>query len=237
VIRERARAYLELCRVSNLPTVWTNVLAGTLLAAGSWCGLCFFGVAIAASCFYAAGMCLNDLCDHEIDRTRKPLRPIPSGRVPLSGARAATVALFSIALLSIFSLVRSEARLPGLLLFGAIVLYDFVHREQPWSVYVMAACRFLLFPLAALGVRGELGFPVLLGGVLQFGYVLVLSAVARQENVRGVPYAVPLVPWMLAGIALLDGLMLALLVAPAWFAAGVAGAGMTLAGQRWIRGD
>ncbi len=83
--QRRARAFslatlLKLGRVSNLPTVWTNVLAGTVLAAGtvqSWrTGL----VLLAMSLFYVGGMYLNDYFDRAIDARERPQRPIPARR-------------------------------------------------------------------------------------------------------------------------------------------------------------
>ncbi len=53
--------YLTLCRVSNLPTVWTNVLAAGLLAGGPFMPAPFFMLALALSCFYLAGMSLNEV--------------------------------------------------------------------------------------------------------------------------------------------------------------------------------
>ena len=46
------KAYLALCRVSNLPTVWTNVLAACLLAGGGCEAASFMLLALALSCFY-----------------------------------------------------------------------------------------------------------------------------------------------------------------------------------------
>jgi len=42
---------------------------------------------------------------------------------------------------------------------------------------------------------------------------------------------------LLAAISLVDGLVIALLVSPVWLWAGVAGAAMTLLGQKLARGD
>lgn len=39
------------------------------------------GLAAASSCFYLAGMALNDYADREVDARERPNRPIPSGRV------------------------------------------------------------------------------------------------------------------------------------------------------------
>ena len=71
---------LRLGRVSNLPTVWTNTLAGIVLAGGRIercphrCPLL-----VALSLFYIAGMYLNDAFDAGIDARERPERPIPVG--------------------------------------------------------------------------------------------------------------------------------------------------------------
>src|SRR5262245_13283313 len=70
--------YLRLGRVSNLPTVWTNVLAGVVLAGGRpqprlltlWTAL---------SCFYVGGMFLNDAFDRQVDARERAEGPITSG--------------------------------------------------------------------------------------------------------------------------------------------------------------
>ena len=76
-------AYLRLGRVSNLPTVWTNVLAGAVLAGRATVGPGRAGrsLALALSLFYVGGMYLNDAFDREIDARERPERPIPSGRI------------------------------------------------------------------------------------------------------------------------------------------------------------
>src|SRR6185295_15322053 len=79
--RPRWHSYLLLARVSNLPTVWTNVLAGMVTrdAPPDW--PTFAQIAVAASLFYSGGMFLNDACDAEYDARSRPERPIPSGDV------------------------------------------------------------------------------------------------------------------------------------------------------------
>ena len=89
---------LKLGRVSNLPTVWTNVLAGTVLAAGAVQGWRTGLVMLAMSLFYIGGMYLNDYFDRAIDATERPQRPIPAGdisaaTVPCSGSGCLASAL------------------------------------------------------------------------------------------------------------------------------------------------
>src|ERR1041385_2213876 len=74
------RTLLILGRASNLPTVWSNCLAGWWLAGGgeTWrlVLLCFV-----ATVLYTGGMYLNDAFDAQFDLQHRPERPIPSGAV------------------------------------------------------------------------------------------------------------------------------------------------------------
>src|SRR5262249_61685549 len=99
-------ALLTLGRVSNLPTVWTNVLTGAVLAGGAWHDGRTGIVLVAMSLFYVGGMYLNDYFDRGIDARERPGRPIPAGDVAADlvaivglgllaagGARRATIGL------------------------------------------------------------------------------------------------------------------------------------------------
>ena len=70
---------LRLGRVSNLPTVWTNALAGTALAGGEIWTRPTLLVAVGLSLLYVSGMYLNDAFDRDIDALERPDRPIPAG--------------------------------------------------------------------------------------------------------------------------------------------------------------
>ena len=72
---------LRLGRVSNLPTVWTNVLTGTVLAGSTPTPFALGLLFLAISLFYVAGMYLNDAFDRHFDTAAYPQRPIPSGAV------------------------------------------------------------------------------------------------------------------------------------------------------------
>ena len=81
------RALLVLSRVSHLPTVWSNCLAGWWLGGGgnfAKLPLLFLGV----SALYTGGMFLNDAFDADFDRQRRnnvQYRPVRF-RCPRSGA-------------------------------------------------------------------------------------------------------------------------------------------------------
>src|SRR5438552_1050327 len=71
------RTYLELCRASNLPTVWTNVLAAVVLSGAAVLSVPALLAMVSLSLMYVGGMTLNDVLDVDEDRARKPSRPIP----------------------------------------------------------------------------------------------------------------------------------------------------------------
>ena len=93
------RTWAELTRISNAPTVLTNVLVGVSVVSywrtdlPQWGGdgvLCDLTghqwiitalLVLSLLLIYSAGMVLNDWADREYDRSHARRRPIPSGRV------------------------------------------------------------------------------------------------------------------------------------------------------------
>jgi 4-hydroxybenzoate polyprenyltransferase len=177
---EKLRAWLVLARASNLPTVWSNCIAGCWL--GGWApSTTVLLLCVAASLLYVAGMFLNDVCDVDFDRQYKPERPIIAGQVTRRQAGFAAVVLL------LAGLLLTLAIKPKVLLFGAILAivittYDLVHKRISWAPVLMATCRFLLYLTAA--AAGSLGLtPRALGFAIALGlYVVGLSYLARGES-------------------------------------------------------
>lgn len=229
-------SYLELCRASNLPTVWTNVLAAVVLS-GTWPLLPTAAAALSVTLTYLGGMALNDILDLDEDREKKPSRPLPSGRVSLAGAWIFAGSLFAAGLLLLLLFCPWQASMAGLALIATVHLYDRLHRLSPATVLLMAACRVLVFVIVALAVSGAVSRWVAVAAAAQFVYIVALTAVARWEKAAPRSFRIPPIPWMLAAISLVDGALLAILVDPAWLLAGVAGAAATRLGQTHVRGD
>jgi len=76
--------YLRLGRVSNLPTVWTNVAAGAVLSGMPLYPGTMAAMLLAMSLFYVGGMYLNDAFDRDV-----PFRPASSVRARSSPSASA----------------------------------------------------------------------------------------------------------------------------------------------------
>jgi hypothetical protein len=177
------RSLLVLGRVSNLPTVWSNCLAGWLLAGGGT--VTRFGLlCLGASFLYVAGMFLNDAFDAEFDRQHRKERPIPSGAITVGKVWGWGFGWLFAGLL-LLSLLGNGVLAISLLLCASILAYDAIHKAITLSPVLMALCRFLLYLLAAAATaRGVTGLSVWTGLTLAI-YVLGLTYIARRESARG----------------------------------------------------
>lgn len=229
----RARLYLRLGRVSNLPTVWTNTLAGVVLAGGARDAATLGRLAFALSLFYVGGMFLNDAFDRDIDARERPERPIPSGQITAGVVFGIGFCLLGtgLGLLVWNAVLRSEslenALISGVTLGAFIVLYDAWHKKNPFSPVVMGLCRAALYVAAGLGAGGVLSRTLLVGAAVLGAYVVGLTFVARQENRKsfraGATLTLLLSPALLAlfgTLGVVAWVLLALLVG--WAATAVA---------------
>lgn len=224
---------LRLGRVSNLPTVWSNVLAALVLAGAKLEPALLAPLLVALSLFYTAGMFLNDFFDREIDARDRPERPIPSGRAgarAVLGAGAVQLGL-GIGLLAAASWRKDLAQTlaAGFALALAIVVYDRWHKQNPAAPYLMGLCRALVYVVAALAATSALPGAVLAGAAVLFVYVVGLTLAARFR-LRGIGL-------LIAGISLLDASLIAVhapALLPIFLAIGCFG--LTRVLQRFISG-
>jgi 4-hydroxybenzoate polyprenyltransferase len=286
------RDALVLGRVSNLPTVWTNVLTGLVLARAPFGGELLALLLASLSLLYVGGMYLNDAFDRHWDARHRPERPIPSGRV---GARSVFAAGFGMLAMGV-GLVAAAACWPGLqvgwppvtaalALALAITAYDAYHKQNPASPLLMGLCRVLVYVTAHLALVGELSLPLLRGCLVLLAYLIGLTYAAKQETLArpaswwplillaapgihgafsvasGWPSAVALAGWLswtvyglwfllrggrrgvpdavvrlIAGISLVDALLIAGEGQTALAFAAVAGFGLTRGLQRYVPG-
>ncbi len=206
---------LTLARVPNIPTVWTNVLTGWILAGGQagWgLGLSLLG----GTLLYAGGCTLNDAFDARWDRAHKPDRLIPS--LALTVRQVAVLGAVEMGLGVVFFIAAGPGTLIlPLALAGCILAYDFRHKENPQSVLVMGACRALLIFSAAGAAGDAVRWPVLAAATVMWLYIVGLSLLARRESqpgggmLRSLRPEWPVGRWvgeLLAAIALVDAAVL-----------------------------
>ncbi len=193
------RTLLVLGRVSNLPTVWSNCLAGWLLGGAGHFGH-LAALVLAASALYIGGMYLNDACDAPFDRQHRRERPIPSGAIPISLVWRIGGLLVASGWMLLCFLGWSTGWW-GTFLAMAILVYDFVHKAVSFSPVLMAFCRLFLFLAAAsTGDAGVTGLSVW-SAIALWGWIVGLSYIARRESTTH-----PLRYWPLAPLALPLGL-------------------------------
>jgi hypothetical protein len=184
------RTMLLLGRVSNLPTVWSNCLAGWILAGTGAVGRLAW-VCAGATFLYVGGMYLNDAFDATFDRQHRPERPIPSGAISAAAVWQWSVFWLCAGLACVWHLGPTPAIL-ALLLSATIFVYDAVHKIFAVSPVLMAACRFLLVLLAAsVGSNGISGLAIWSALVLA-AYVIGLSFIAQRESTHMALRAWPL---------------------------------------------
>lgn len=211
---------IRLGRLSNLPTVWTNALAGVVLAGGGLADAPFATLIAALSLAYVGGMYLNDAFDADIDRRERPQRPIPSGRVGRQTVLALGFAMLAASLLLLTWMCIATPNtgpspaVAGLGLAAAIVVYDWHHKGNPLSPVLMGLCRALVYLVAGLAAAAAtLPYPVAVGAGLLWSYVIGLTYLAKQETLGRIANL-----WPLAFLAapLLYGISLAVAEPLAW---------------------
>ncbi len=182
-VRARASAHLSLARISNAPTVLSNVLAGVALASAvapvTMSGTAL--LALAMVLYYTAGMYLNDLFDLGIDRLERPERPLPSGRVSRREALGATVLLFSVGTFCL-ALLGTAPLISGLVLVALIVVYDAWHKTNPLSPVLMASTRMLVYVTAFVSFAPTLTFSLVFWSLLLGLYIVGLTYIAKTET-------------------------------------------------------
>ncbi len=189
------RALLILGRVSNLPTVWSNCLAGWFLAGAGNAGDLPW-LFVGATSLYVGGMFLNDAFDVGFDRQHRQTRPIPSGAI---SSQAVWIWGFAWLIGGVACLSQIGWRTGGLGLGLAmnILIYDATHKRISFAPVLMGGCRFLLYLVAAATAgKGVTSLAVWFGLALG-GYIVGLSYLARRESGSGAGAYMRIWPLML----------------------------------------
>ena len=260
------KPWLQLLRLSNLPTVWSNVLAGYVIGLWviveahhdvmmgddlsaalralreSWALLLGF------SLIYLGGMAMNDVVDAPLDARQRSARPIPAGRISRGAAAFVMVLLLASGLGALEAHRRWQSMdsdpwvlVGGGLLVAAVIAYNLLHQYSAWAMGLMAACRGLVSLTAATAVYwpfdSRAGGAAVALALAIAAYTLMISTVARGEDQ---PHAGPnrkhVVMGLIAAMPVVDAS--AMLAIEQWGAAlaCAACAPLAFAGQRFVSG-
>ena len=210
--------FLRLGRVSNLPTVWSNVLAGAVLS-GATLGVNSLALlCLSFSLFYVGGMFLNDAFDAEFDKEQRAERPIPQGLIARStvffmGGALLVLATMLVALHGM--LFENQVRLEPMMYAGAlaicIIWYNADHKENFMGPVLMGFNRVYVYATTAFALSAEPEPLLWYGCGALMSYLVGLTLLAQQENLTSlrslwplgfmvVPFGYPLAAVWFAGI-------------------------------------
>jgi hypothetical protein len=146
-IGKAIHTFIILGRLANLPTVWSNCLAGWWLGGASslrsLAALC-----CAASFLYLGGMFLNDACDASYDAEFQRTRPVPSGAIELRTLWLLSLVWIGLGLF-ILACYGTVTALLALGLAGIIMVYNALNKVLKYTRLLLALGRFLIYLVAA----------------------------------------------------------------------------------------
>jgi len=180
---------LTLGRVSNLPTLWSNVMVGVALAGMPSAPVAIALCAFSLSLIYTAGFLFNDVFDRQFDAQHRPERPIPMHAV---GVRVVVAWGSAMLALALFLLGLNAALQPeppwsgvvaGLVLCGLVLVYDYWHKSNPFGPLLMGLCRGLVYITVALSLGAGWSLQLGLFAACLTTWVLGLTLVAKQRNI------------------------------------------------------
>ena len=181
---------LRLGRISNLPTIWSNVTAPYSLQEFHRTRVIGI-VLLSMSLFYVGGMYLNDYFDRAVDANERPQRPIPAGDISAVSVAVLGFGILGVGVILIATIGITTALVSALLAL-VIIVYDAFHKGYAVAPLLMGTCRALVYCCAAISVVGTISWTVLLAAISLLSYVAELTYAARQESLDQVGRLWPL---------------------------------------------
>ncbi|MFK8080620.1 MAG: UbiA family prenyltransferase [Granulosicoccus sp.] len=186
------KTHLTLGRVSNLPTVWTNVLTAGTLAGATLISTSNLLLLFAMSLFYVAGMYYNDACDAEHDTEHQPYRPIPAGLITQHTVEAFAFAYGLAAFLLVYSARMSSPEAQGSASIGwlsgtlslvlCIVVYNRHHKDNSFSPILMAACRAAVIVTSSYALTASFASALFIVLLAILAWLTGLTFLAKHEH-------------------------------------------------------
>lgn len=191
ILKEKIKGYIDLTRVHFAP-VWPLLFCSGLMLAFknyNYFSLSLLILAIFIGLFgFEAGMVLNDIVDHSIDKLDvddtltnywRPFkeRPIPSGRISLKEAVAVFVIFILITVILIAFLPYPNLFYIYIIMVYAYsmeIFYQVVKRKQTFPIaQILGRTDLLLFPIGGYLCFGQFDFTVILYLLFMYPWALV----------------------------------------------------------------
>ena len=183
--------YLTLVRFPNIFTLPSNVFAGYVSTHidNSVEIHTISLVILVSACLYGAGVIFNDIADRKIDRTERPDRPIPSGKIGQRNALSLALLLIAISIAGSYS-ISAITFTTVLVLITILFLYDFVLKDSLLGPAAMGAARLMNVILGASpnlsyvvdSESNYLLYRLSLVCISEFFYVIGISALSKYET-------------------------------------------------------
>ncbi len=190
-----SKAWLNMLRISNSPTVVSNIMVGVAIAIQShheqWSHKFtppplqlikpLFLITLILLMLYFAGMILNDAFDAKRDKENRPDRPIPQGVITARQAWVTGFILLMSAVLMAIGIGVSTVLATSVLAI-TIILYTFLHNHTIAGIFLMALCRGLVYITAVTAFSTPYTFVLLIFFISIMIYTSLLTYVGSFEN-------------------------------------------------------
>ncbi len=165
----------------NIFTSVSDILAGCILASP---GLIHINklvlLVITSACLYGGGIVFNDIFDYTTDKTERPDRPLPSGKVSRREATYLGIFLFLIALISAF-LVNLLSLCVSVIIIILILGYNIRTKNIPViGTFNMGLCRFFNLALGLSVIPETVSSNWIFPMILMI-YVMLITTLSKQE--------------------------------------------------------
>jgi hypothetical protein len=172
------RSYLSRCRLADLPTVWSNSLAGWWLGGGGNTGrlpLLLAGTTL----LYLGGALFNDAFE-----TRSERRLSSAPRSTSSAVQGGGLVLLALGALGLFWVGKAAGSF-GAGLAVLIVVYQLIPWRAASWLLLPGVCRFLIYLIAVSSAQSGVNPLAIWCGLALAAYVVGVKLIARQEGVAG----------------------------------------------------
>lgn len=181
-------AMLQLMRPANIITAIADVIAGIAIAgflAPNVISLQYTTpiilLCIATSGLYAGGIIFNDVFDIEDDKTNRPERVIPSGRLTLKEAKTLGITVFTIGIVTAF-IVSSLSGILAIAITILALLYDkYAKHHSVLGPINMGLCRGVNLILG-MSIHPNLEPQTYLIGLLPVIFIAAITLTAQKET-------------------------------------------------------